>query len=252
MRVIWTVTTPMRVILALVVLMGCPGLASGQSRSPGPITSSLPPIGLPLPPIGLPLPAIGLPLPPIDLPPRPSPRIGDATPHKARGIRAPRGVTNIFVLPPYWWEFPRPGYVAATAAAEPVPSVPAATPTGLVRLAIEPFDAQLFVDGEFIGTVQDFAGELELEEGSHTLEIRARGYESQMFRLRIVPGRAISYTGSLVRTPAPEPTLPPPAQNPPTHETFYYIPGCYMGNVPPEKMNLPATCDLSRLITSKR
>jgi hypothetical protein len=31
--------------------------------------------------------------------------------------------------------------------------------------------------------------------------------------------------------------------------TFYLVPGCYMGNVPPEEANLPATCDLARAVS---
>jgi hypothetical protein len=34
-----------------------------------------------------------------------------------------------------------------------------------------------------------------------------------------------------------------------TPTTFYLIPGCYMGNVPPKDAGLPATCDLSRTQT---
>lgn len=56
--------------------------------------------------------------------------------------------------------------------------------------------------------------------------------------------------------PKPEPVLapPPPApaeppSPPPAPSTLYYIPGCYMGNVPPVQISLPAKCDLSRLIT---
>jgi hypothetical protein len=31
--------------------------------------------------------------------------------------------------------------------------------------------------------------------------------------------------------------------------TFYLIPGCYMGNVPPKEANLPATCDITRAVS---
>src|SRR5262245_5572708 len=38
---------------------------------------------------------------------------------------------------------------------------------------------------------------------------------------------------------------------PPRPSTFYYIPGCYMGNVPPSEVALPANCDHTRLVTWK-
>ena len=34
--------------------------------------------------------------------------------------------------------------------------------------------------------------------------------------------------------------------------TGYVIPGCYIGNVPPQEAGLPAGCDLGRLITITR
>jgi hypothetical protein len=30
---------------------------------------------------------------------------------------------------------------------------------------------------------------------------------------------------------------------------MYVIPGCYMGNVPPQDLKLPAGCDLSKVTT---
>lgn len=49
-------------------------------------------------------------------------------------------------------------------------------------------------------------------------------------------------------TPAMAPT-PVAPYVPPPPSTYYFIPGCYMGNVPPTQITLPKTCDLSRLIT---
>jgi hypothetical protein len=45
----------------------------------------------------------------------------------------------------------------------------------------------------------------------------------------------------------PVPDVAPPAAKAPA--TFYLIPGCYMGNVPPRDANLPATCDISRAVS---
>lgn len=48
---------------------------------------------------------------------------------------------------------------------------------------------------------------------------------------------------------APEPERPP--EPPPPPSTFYYIPGCYMGNVPPDQVQLPSTCDRSKVVVRK-
>ena len=50
--------------------------------------------------------------------------------------------------------------------------------------------------------------------------------------------------------PAPrpaEPALPPYV--PTGDRTLYVIPGCYVGNVPPQNVKLPANCDLTKVTT---
>jgi hypothetical protein len=42
-----------------------------------------------------------------------------------------------------------------------------------------------------------------------------------------------------------------PPDPPPPPSTFYYIPGCYMGNVPPDDVELPKGCDRSKLVVRK-
>ncbi|HYU80441.1 MAG TPA: hypothetical protein VEK56_15735, partial [Vicinamibacterales bacterium] len=50
--------------------------------------------------------------------------------------------------------------------------------------------------------------------------------------------------------PSTAPAVPSPPVQPP-HSTLYFIPGCYLGNVPPEDVALPSTCDLSRLVVRR-
>jgi hypothetical protein len=47
--------------------------------------------------------------------------------------------------------------------------------------------------------------------------------------------------------PPPAPSVEP-APAPAGSKTLYVIPGCYMGNVSPEAMKLPAGCDLDKLV----
>lgn len=49
--------------------------------------------------------------------------------------------------------------------------------------------------------------------------------------------------------PPPPPREPEPPFVPTGDRTLYVIPGCYVGNVPPKDVKLPAHCDLAKLTT---
>jgi hypothetical protein len=49
--------------------------------------------------------------------------------------------------------------------------------------------------------------------------------------------------------PPPPPKDPEPPFVPTGDRTLYMIPGCYVGNVPPQDVKLPAHCDLSKVTT---
>jgi len=68
---------------------------------------------------------------------------------------------------------------------------------------VDPRDAQVFVDGYYVGTVDDFDGGrgLPLESGPQRIEMRAEGYEPLVVEVRILPGETITYEGEL--TPLP-------------------------------------------------
>jgi hypothetical protein len=126
---------------------------------------------------------------------------------------------------------------------------------GHLRLDVQPADRlQVFLDGEYVGMWTDFAGELEMAPGSWRVELRAPGYESLAFDVRITAGRTVTYQGTLRATgPSSEPPPPPVSASPQrgSGDTFYLIPGCYLGNVPPHLVKLPPGCDASKAITHK-
>jgi len=73
-------------------------------------------------------------------------------------------------------------------------------PTGEIRLQVRPRHAEVYIDGYYAGRVDDFDGFLQalrIEEGPHTIEIVAPGYETLTFNVRIIPGRKIDYRGDL-------------------------------------------------------
>jgi hypothetical protein len=81
---------------------------------------------------------------------------------------------------------------------EAVPGSPAA-PGGL-QLDVEPRRAEVYVDGEYAGAVDDFSGyyrHLELPAGAHTIAVIADGYEPLIMTALVTPGKTTSYRGTL-------------------------------------------------------
>jgi hypothetical protein len=251
-------------LVAVLVLCGVPGTALAQRAQAAAPAPSLPPIGLPLPQIGLPLPSIGLPLPTLGLPPAPASgrrdagfgprRTGDGRPpDRLKGRGSP---TIVYFATPYLPLYPTEQSPTPGLSARPLEPMPLPPPTGRIRLDLEPVDdLQVFVDDVFVGTLADLGAELELHSGVRRLEMRAPGHEPVAFDASIVEGRTITYRGRLQlaataprESPRPEPPVTAPA-TPSRRQTFYLIPGCYMGNVPPQEVKLPRDCDLSRVIT---
>ena len=75
---------------------------------------------------------------------------------------------------------------------------------GKLRLKIKPTAAVVYVDGYYVGIVDDFDGifqRLRLEAGYHRIEIQEPGFEPLVVDVRIEPGRTTTYRGSLRRTP---------------------------------------------------
>ena len=256
----------MRLKLSMILMLGLPVVAAAQptARVNGsvvplpPIGLPLPQIGLPLPQIGLPLPQIGLALPPIGLPPAAAPGRRSGVSHPVlRPRRQLRSV--VYVVPAYGWPF----YQASTASARTASPDGSATTkppplAGRFRLEVEPNGAeqQLYVDGYYVGTFKDFSGEIEMDAGPHTIEIQAPGYETLHVEVNIFAGRAITYRGTLTATDpklaAEVPVQTSTSSTPVTPTIIYTVPGCYIGNVPPQDAGLPASCDVSRVITSQR
>lgn len=73
---------------------------------------------------------------------------------------------------------------------------------GSLRLKIKPREAEVYVDGYFVGVVDDFDGvfqRLHIESGPHRVEVRAPGYEPLIFDVRITPDHGTTYQGELKR-----------------------------------------------------
>jgi hypothetical protein len=139
------------------------------------------------------------------------------------------------------------------AGAVPYPEAePSDVTESLGRLFIdaEPGTAQVFVDGSAVGTVADFRGVgMLLPEGVRHVDLRAPGYEGSSFDIDIFSSEPAVHRGDLtpVRSAAGRATGPIRRGS----DTFYVIPGCYLGNRPPSEVSLPPGCDLKNVRTVK-
>jgi hypothetical protein len=74
--------------------------------------------------------------------------------------------------------------------------------TGGVSFEITPSNAEVFVDGQYVGQTGQFtptSQPLGLPLGRHHIEIRASGYRTIDFDVDIVAGQVIPYQGVLER-----------------------------------------------------
>ena len=74
--------------------------------------------------------------------------------------------------------------------------------TGFLRLKVKPRDAQVFVDGYYVGLVDHFDGfaqRLRLEEGSHRIEIQHPNYVPIEFEVLIVVGEKVTFEERMAR-----------------------------------------------------
>lgn len=73
--------------------------------------------------------------------------------------------------------------------------------SGALRLKLKPREAQVFIDGYFVGVVDSFDGvfqKLQLDGGGHQVEVKAEGYEPLTFDVLITPGETVTYKGEMV------------------------------------------------------
>jgi hypothetical protein len=205
-------------------------------------------------------PAPGVPSREFRLPPdRPSSPF-DAGPNTYAPRYAPRYDSTSRPLRPYAYGYGY-GYGAAPlytlenvntgAPSAEAPFAPGVVESvGRLFIDTEPGTAQVFVDGIAVGAVADFRGVgILLTEGSRHVELRSPGYESAVFDVTIASSQPAVHRGDLmpVRTAA-GPAAPVIRRG---SDTFYVIPGCYLGNKPPREVSLPRGCDIAKAKTIK-
>jgi hypothetical protein len=101
---------------------------------------------------------------------------------------------------PYQYQYPTP-YPNANAYPTGVYAAPGASgAAGGLSFDISPAEAGVYVDGQYVGTADQFAPSqppLALAPGRHHIEIREPGFEVIAFDVDILPGQVIPYQGDL-------------------------------------------------------
>jgi hypothetical protein len=125
------------------------------------------------------------------------------------------GYANPYLYDPFFWGFPGIGigypYGYSTYAyggsssygGDRHAGARGSIGDGGIRLQVKPREAEVRVDGYYVGRVDDFDGifqRLELPAGPHRIEIRAEGRQPLEFDVRIPIDDTIAYRGELERT----------------------------------------------------
>jgi len=79
-------------------------------------------------------------------------------------------------------------------------ALPSSAAPGGVQLDVQPWRAQVYVDGTYVGVVRDFTGyyhHLEVGAGPHVIAIVTPDYEPLVLELFVSPGRVTTYHGTL-------------------------------------------------------
>ena len=149
--------------------------------------------------------------------------------------------------PGYGYEAPFSGDAVQSAVAPHDLSGGQLDASGRLELDVEPRSAQVYVDGFYVGTVDDFwRSGVTLPAGRHWVDLRSPGYEMLTIPVDIAAralGQPTRFRGVLTALHTPPPQAIP-ARRP---ETMYVIPGCYAGNRPPRQSTLARGCDVAGL-----
>jgi hypothetical protein len=105
---------------------------------------------------------------------------------------------------PYAYTAPYPNAYPYPTGIYPAPGTGTAAvgAAGGLSFEISPAEAGVYVDGQYVGTVDQFSPDqppLALSPGRHHVEIRAPGFEIISFDVDILPGQVIPYRGDLRR-----------------------------------------------------
>jgi hypothetical protein len=106
-----------------------------------------------------------------------------------------RPATTVRPFPLWWGVITVPEVITLDQ-----PALGADAPTGGVQLDIQPWSAEVYVDGASVGRVEQFRGyyqNLTLPAGPHIIAVVAPGRDPLIVSVTVVPGRVVTQRGSL-------------------------------------------------------
>jgi hypothetical protein len=111
------------------------------------------------------------------------------------------GMTWEFLsVPTLWrWDVAMPPQAFNAVALAPPPEN---APIGGLQLDVQPWRAQVYVDGAYAGLVGEFTGyyqHLDLNAGSHVIAIVKSDYLPLIIDVTVLPGHTTTYRGALTR-----------------------------------------------------
>jgi hypothetical protein len=124
-------------------------------------------------------------------------RLTSRPPVPSAGPRSPSTVRPVRPFP-IWWNWGVVTLPETVALVQP-PFGPDA-PTGGVQLDIQPWSADVYVDGASVGRVEQFRGyyqHLTLPSGPHVIAMVAPGRDPLIVAVTVMPGRVVTERGSL-------------------------------------------------------
>jgi hypothetical protein len=180
----------LQIAVVVLLLSGSLRLAEAQHRSSSRATAP-------------PLPATGqvpqtAPEPNAPAAQRPTPRVRSAQVpegHQPRNIH--RGVRHGELI--LLWPF---GEVITPVVPVVGPPLPDTGLRGGLQLDVQPWRAEVYVDGTYAGLVEDFSGyyrHLEIAAGPHVITIVAPDHDPLVFEVMVSPGRTITHRATLSR-----------------------------------------------------
>ena len=184
------------VLLAALAMISAPPRVIAQTRGSAGSHPQGPTAGRP------PHPGPSQPPPPstVTAPPFRSPIIVSPTPvpaHRAFPVRS--SWFGLVLFDPYWWA---PSSVDQAFIAPPALTASDSGSTGGLQLDVEPRRALVYVDGWFVGVVDEFSGyyhHLDLGAGPHRIDLVASDYDPLFVAVVVSPGRTTTYRGWLNR-----------------------------------------------------
>jgi len=106
--------------------------------------------------------------------------------------------------------------LGAAAGIQEPPPLAYAPGQGLLQLNVWPREAEVYLDGRYLGTAGRFAGPgrlIALAPGRHALEVVHPSYEPLIAEFTAEPARVITLARSLTPLPAPPQAVQPPPRD---------------------------------------